>query len=391
MDENKLLDIALERGVSEILPSKEELKELLKKRKITLYQGFDPSSPNLHIGHLIGIRKLAQFQKLGHKVIFLIGDFTGIIGDPTDKDAARKRLTKKQVEENAKTYQQQVKGILDFTGENKAEIRYNSEWLGKLSMEELIEIASNFTVQQFLERDMFRKRLQRNKPIYLHEFLYPLMQGYDSSAMEVDLEIGGNDQLFNILAGRALEKNLRDKDKFVLTTKLMVGSNNQKMGKSEGNTINLNDEPNEMYGKIMALPDSVLKAGLELLTDLPYENANENPMQNKKDLALSVVEQIHGEKAAKDAEGFFKNTFQKGDLPDNVETITVNSDKLSLIEAVSETNLVESKSQAKRLISESAVEIDGEKLTDPTKTIQITKDGIIVKIGKARFAKLISK
>jgi tyrosyl-tRNA synthetase len=209
--------------------------------------------------------------------------------------------------------------------------------------------------------------------------------------MEVDLEIGGNDQLFNILAGRALEKNLRDKDKFVLTTKLMVGSNNQKMGKSEGNTINLNDEPNEMYGKIMALPDSVLKAGLELLTDLPYENANENPMQNKKDLALSVVEQIHGEKAAKDAEGFFKNTFQKGDLPDNVETITVNSDKLSLIEAVSETNLVESKSQAKRLISESAVEIDGEKLTDPTKTIQITKDGIIVKIGKARFAKLISK
>lgn len=386
-----MLDTVLERGVSEVLPSKSGLKNIMTKKKITLYQGVDPTSADLHIGHLVGIRKLAQFQKLGHKVIFLIGDFTGMIGDPTDKQAARKRLTRKKILENSKGYKEQLKGVLDFEGKNAVEIKHNSEWLSKLTLEEVIELSSNFTVQQLLERDMFRRRLTKNRPIFLHEFLYPLMQGYDSCVMGVDLEVGGNDQLFNMLAGRVLTKSLKDKEKYVLTMKLLSGANNQKMGKTEGNTVNLTDEPKDMYGKMMSLPDSIIAPGIELLTDLPLETADEDPLQAKKKLSFEVVKQVHGQKAAKTGEAHFEKTIQKGELPQKPKKITLKKKKTALFEAVAETKLANSKSQAKRLIAQGAVEIDGEKEKDPLFEIEPGKKGVILRVGKARFAKLVTK
>src|SRR3990167_3838404 len=263
-----------------------------RKKKITLYQGFDPPSPSLHIGHLIGIRKLAQFQALGHKVIFLIGDFTGMIGDPSDKSAARKKLSKKEVLENAKGWKKQIEKILRFDGPNAAEVRYNSECLSKLSSQEVIELASNFTVQQMEERDFFQDRLKEDKPIYLHEFLYPLLQGYDSVSMGVDLEVGGNDQLFNMLSGRTLMKALKGKEKYVLTMKLLTDTTGKKMGKTEGNAINLTDEPDDMYGKVMSFPDPFIEQGLELLTDLEVsELANRKTLDAKKALAFEIVQQ----------------------------------------------------------------------------------------------------
>lgn len=381
----------LERGVSEILPSRAGLEELISKKKITLYQGFDPTSPSLHIGNLVGARKLAQFQKLGHKVIFLIGDFTGMIGDPTDKQSARKRLSKKEVLKNSQGYKEQLQNVVDFQGKNAVEVKYNSEWLSKLSMEDVIELSSNFTVQQLLERDMFRRRLTKNKPIYLHEFLYPLMQGYDSCAMDVDLELGGNDQLFNMLAGRVLSKSLNDKEKYVLTMKLLAGVNGQKMGKTEGNTVNLTDEPNDMYGKVMSLPDDFIAPGIELLTDLPMESASQNPLEAKKKLAFEVVKQVKGEKEAGSARSHFEKTIQKGKLPQNPDTFTLSKEKMPLFEAIVEAGLVESKSQSKRLITQSAIEINEEKVNDPTTEIKPGEKGIIVKVGKARFVKLVSK
>src|SRR3989344_5490445 len=214
------LEEVLTRGVEQILPSKEGLAELMGKKKITLYQGFDPSMPSLHLGNYVGLMKLRQFQKLGHKVIFLVGDFTGMIGDPSDKLAVRKKLSRDEVLENSKKYKEQASKVIFFEGENPAEIKYNSEWSDKVNFKDLIEITSSLTVQQMIERDMYQERLKQNKPIYLHEFLYPVAQGYDSVAMNVDLEIGGSDQIFNMLAGRTLMKAMKGKEKFVLATKL---------------------------------------------------------------------------------------------------------------------------------------------------------------------------
>lgn len=372
-----LITKVLERGVAEILPDKKSLEALLKKKKITLYQGFDPSSKNLHIGNLVGIRKLAQFQKLGHKVIFLIGDFTGMIGDPTDKTSTRVRLTKKQVEENAENYKEQIKNILDFDGDNPAEIKYNSEWLSKLNFEELIDISSNFTVQQLIERDMFKKRLENNKPIYLHEFLYPIMQGYDSVVMGVDLEVGGNDQLFNMLAGRSLVKTIKDKDKHVLTVKLLEGVDGAKMGKSEGNAINLTDKPEDVFGKIMSLPDSFIQPSIELLTDLPVNVSQKHtPMDAKKMVAFDVVKQLHGDSEAKKAKDYFENTFQDG----SPTYIPIENKGTVLNTAVFASGA--SISQVKRLFEEGAIDLNNQVIKDITIK---TRPGDKIKIGKKLF------
>jgi len=373
------IEEVLKRGVEEVIPSKKSLASLMKKRKITLYQGFDPSSPNLHIGHLIGVRKLAQFQALGHKVIFLIGDFTGMIGDPTDKSATRVKLTHKQVLKNAKTYKKQIEKILKFTGPNAAEIRFNADWLSILSFADIVELASNFTVQQLLERDFFQKRLENEKPIHLHEFLYPLMQGYDSVVMDVDLEIGGNDQLFNMMAGRSLMKSLKKKEKFVLTTKLLTDPTGKKMGKTEGNTINLTDPPEEIFGKVMALPDTLIKLATELATDLPLSQIPSNPLKAKKALAFEIVSQIHSSKEAKTAETYFKRTFQKR-KPKYEEKIEPKEDLLATIAQVTKSN-----SQAKRLIKEGAVDINEKRIKNPQAKV---KKGDRIKIGKKNFFKV---
>ncbi|MEK7112857.1 MAG: tyrosine--tRNA ligase [Patescibacteria group bacterium] len=383
------VETALTRGVSEILPSKKGLESLMAKGKITLYQGFDPSSPSLHLGNMIGLRKLAQFQSLGHKVIFLIGDFTGLIGDPTDKAAARKKLTRKEILENLKEYKNQAGKILKFEGANAAEVKFNSTWLSKLTIEEFLDITSHFTISQLQERDMFRERLKAGKNVLVHEFLYPVLQGYDSVAMNVDLEIGGNDQLFNMFVGRTLVKALKGKEKYVLTLKLLVDPTGKKMGKTEGNVINLSDEPTDMYGKIMALPDSVTEAAIDLLTDLT--DIPKNPFDAKKKLSYDVVRQVHGEKEAQEAKVFFEKTFQKGETPKNLRTVSLKEHSLPLLDLVFATKEVPSRSEAKRLILQGGIDVEEKTINLPTQEISIPKEGIVIKIGKIKFVQIKSK
>jgi len=388
---NEAIEELLTRGVQEILPSKKGLADLMAKRKISLYQGFDPSSAHLHLGNLIGVRKLAQFQKLGHKVIFLVGDFTGMIGDPTDKSAARKKMTKEEVLENAMGWKKQIENVLKFNGPNAAEIKYNSEWLAKLNFGEILELAGNFTVQQMIERDFFQERIKKDLPIRLPEFLYPVMQGYDSIVMGVDLEIGGNDQLFNMLAGRTLMKALKNKEKFVLTMKLLADPTGKKMGKTEGNTINLTDKPDDMFGKIMSLPDSLIEPGVELLTDLqPEAIANKNPLDSKKALAFEIVKQIHGRTGAENARREFERVFQKKDLPSDMPIVSVKEESLPLLDLVFATKGIASRSESKRLIGQSAIEVNGKVMTDPNEEVRIKND-VVIRIGKTRFFKIKKK
>ncbi len=286
IDENKIKE-TLERGVENVYPSKEALVKVLKSgRRLRIYNGIDPTG-KLHIGHGVILNKLRQLQDLGHEIIILIGDFTGMVGDPTDKLATRKPLTRKRVLDNAKNYKKLIGKILDL---KKTKFKFNSEWLGKMTFTELIKLASEFTVQRLLERDMFEKRIKEGKPIHLHEFLYPLMQGYDSVAMNVDMEIGGNDQTFNMLAGRDLIKALKNKEKFVLTTKLLEDPTGKKMGKTEGNVVNLSDEPKEMFGKVMSITDGLIIPYFENCTRMDMAKIREYKKQlEDQDIYLKVI------------------------------------------------------------------------------------------------------
>ncbi|MDP2812809.1 MAG: tyrosine--tRNA ligase, partial [bacterium] len=268
-DSQKIQEL-LSRGVENIYPNKEFLEKALKSgKRLSLYLGIDPTGPTLHIGHIIPMEKLRQFQELGHKIILLIGDFTGMVGDPTDKTATRKVLSREQVLKNAKDYKKQAATILDFKGTNKVELKYNSAWHKKTNFSEVMKLSSNFTVQQLLERDMFQERIKAEKPIHLHEFMYPVLQAYDSVAMDVDGEVGGNDQTFNMLSGRTLMKLMTGKEKFVITTKLLVDPSGKKMGKTEGNMLALNDSAKDMFGKVMSWTDGMIVEAYELCTRLP--------------------------------------------------------------------------------------------------------------------------
>ncbi len=377
---------ALTRGVESILPDIDSLSQLMKKRRITLYQGFDPSMPSLHLGNLVGIMKLKQFQDLGHKVVFLVGDFTGMIGDPTDKLATRKQLTRKEVKQNSEKWKGQVSKLLKFGGKNAAEIKFNSEWLDKITFKDLIEITSNFTVQQLIERDMYQIRLTQNRPIHLHEFLYPVAQGYDSVAMGVDLEIGGTDQIFNMLAGRTLMKNISNKEKFVLSTKLLVDKNGNKVGKTTGNALFLDSKPEEFFGGIMSFPDDVIELSFELLTEVGLDGINDkiknDPLGEKKRLAFEVVKMLWGNSDAKKALAYFENTFQDKKTPEKPLEIKISSDK-TITDLVG--NYLGSKSEAKRLIIQGAVDINGVTIKD---TGQKIKGEEIIRIGKKTFLRV---
>ena len=397
---NKIKEV-LEKGVERVYPSVKALEKVLTSgRRIRLYCGFDPTAPSLHIGNAIQIRKLAQFQKLGHEVIFLIGDFTAMIGDPTDKIAARKRLTKEQIKKNFKIYKKQASKILKFSGSNPAKIMFNSTWNSKLTYSQVINLAFNFTVQQMLARNMFKQRLKKDKLIFLPEFLYPLSQAYDSVAMNVDLEIGGNDQMFNMLRGRDLIRKLKNKEKFVLTTKLLTDPRGQKIGKTERRTIFLDEKPKEMYGKIMAWPDSLIIPGLELCTDLSIEQVKRigkqikdkrvNPRDIKSKLAREIVSTHHGKIAAVEAEREFNRIFKEKKVPSKIKAFSRKAtmgitDTSSL---VVKTGLASSKSEAKRLILQRAVRLDNKIITDWQQKI-VPKKGMILQVGKRRFIKLI--
>lgn len=404
VNDKKMITDLLTRGVERIYPSYQDLeKKLLNGDRIRLYCGFDPSADSLHIGNAIQINKLAQFQALGHEVIFLIGDFTGMIGDPTDKKAARKKLTREEVLKNSTDFQKQASAYLKFDGENPAKVMYNSTWNDKLNFQDLIELASNFTVQQMIQRDMFQERLKEEKPIFLHEFFYPLTQAYDSVAMDVDLEVGGNDQMFNMMCGRSLLKVLKNKEKFVVTSKLLVDESGKKMGKTEGNIVFLNVSANDMYGQIMSWSDGVLKSAFELCTNInikelekineSLDNNSVNPRDLKMRLAFEVTKINHGEAEAHTAQENFISTVQKKEIPNDIASFKVSKDSYNIIDLLVETKMVSSKTEARRLIEQGAIKIkslDGaseESIKDIKHEVKIDGD-IILQRGKLQFLKI---
>lgn len=395
-DEN-LINKFLERGVDSIYPSKEELKKrLMSGERIKAYQGFDPSGPFLHVGHAIGIRALRILQELGHEVIFLVGDFTALVGDP-DKDSSRPLMTEEEIQKNMAGWKEQAELLINFEGSNPVKFMRNSEWLSKIGLGDLIKLMSNATVQQMLERDLFANRLKKNNPVGLQEFIYPLMQGFDSVAMAVDLEIGGTDQTFNMLMGRELVKRYLGKEKFVRTNEMMEAPDTVTMSKTKGNGINLSDKPEEMYGKAMSYPDELITKGLRLLTDLSTEEiwevnkkieAGENPMQYKKLMAHEVVKIIRGEKEAVKAQEHFERTVQKKDIADEDVQIVSVAGTLPLTEFLRKAlNESESASQIRRTIEQGGVEVNGKKVTEPKIEIEFTA-GTLVKYGKRKYFKV---
>ncbi len=393
------IDAFLGRGLENVFPSKESLaKALVSGKKLSIYLGIDPTGPTLHMGHAIPIMKLAELQAMGHQIILLIGDFTAMIGDPSDKGATRKPLTRKEVLANCKLYKKQASKFIKFSGNNAAKIVYNSKWLAKMKFADVVDLASNMTVQQMLERDMFEKRIVEKKPIFLHEFLYTLMQGYDSVALDVDAEIGGNDQTFNMLAGRNLMRSLKDKNKFVLATKLLVDPTGKKMGKSEGNMITMLDSATDMFGKVMSWPDSLILSGLDLCTKLSSEaiekekaflDAGGNPRDAKMRLAHAVVEIYHDKASADKAQSAFVASFSasaggamQSDAP---EAVAQKGDQIADILIAHK--IVASKGEFKRLVSEKAIKnlTSGNPVESFDQKADIDMD---LKVGKHRFIKI---
>ena len=387
----------LKRGCEELLLEQEFKERLATGRPLRIKAGFDPTAPDLHLGHTVLINKLRQFQQQGHQVLFLIGDFTGVIGDPTGKNATRKPLTAEQVAENAETYKQQIFKILD---PEKTEICFNSEWMGKMSAADLVQLASQHTVARMLERDDFQKRYSSNQPIAIHEFLYPLVQGYDSVALKADVELGGTDQKFNLLMGRELQKAHGQKPQTVMMLPILEGLDGvQKMSKSLNNYIGINEPPNEMFGKIMSLSDDIMWRYFELLSFKPlsqiqsYKDAIEkegaNPRDIKFELGMEIVERFHDAAAAEKAKQDFLQRFQKGQLPDEVADYVLQpaAAPWMLGAALKESGLVASTSEAIRMIKQGAVRIDGEKVLD-TKTVLELSQPVVLQVGKRKVVRV---
>lgn len=398
---SRQLDLIL-RGAVEVIQQAElesKLARSLKERRpLRIKAGFDPTAPDLHLGHTVLIHKLKHFQDLGHQVIFLIGDFTGLIGDPTGVSETRKVLTKAQVQDNAKTYQRQIFKILD---QEKTLIEFNSRWMGPMTAGDLIELAAHYRVARMMERDDFHKRFQDQKPISIHEFLYPLVQGYDSVALKSDVELGGTDQKFNLLVGRELQRDYGQEPQVVITMPLLEGTDGvKKMSKSIGNYVALEDVPGDMFGKIMSISDDLMLRYYELLTteDLARVNAA-HPMEAKQQLAGLLVERYHGQDAARNALAGFQQKFQDREFPDVPDTVVQlqatdmsgldggEEGDIKLPDLVMKTNLVASKSEARRLIIQGGIEIDGEKEPDPNKLIRFRlNQQRRLKIGRKKFA-----
>jgi len=381
----------LSRGTLEILPAgslEEKLKKAEKEgRPLRVKAGFDPTAPDLHLGHTVLLEKLRQFQQCGHQVIFLIGDFTGMIGDPTGKNETRPPLTKEAVLVNAETYKQQVFKVLD---ENKTEVRFNSEWLGKLSAADLIQITGKATVARMLERDDFEKRYKGGQPIALHEFLYPLIQGYDSVELEADVELGGNDQKFNLLMGRQLQQAYEKPTQMILTMPLLEGLDGvNKMSKSLNNYVGIQEPAKEQFGKMMSASDDLMMRYYELLTDLDLEPIKSmHPMEAKKQLASLIVTRFHGEEAGQEARAGFENQFAKKEVPDDIPEKTMHAEDSTVwvVKALSEGGLTASNGEAMRMIKQGALSIDGEKVGD--KDLQLSAGSYLIKLGKRKFLQL---
>lgn len=389
----------IKRGVVEIIQEEELLERLhesyINKRPLKVKAGFDPTAPDLHLGHTVLLNKMRQFQELGHEVVFLIGDFTGMIGDPTGKSETRKALTKEDVEKNAKTYKEQVFKILDPA---KTVVDFNSRWLDKLSGKDMIFLSAKYTVARMMERDDFAKRFSAGKPISIHEFMYPLLQGYDSVFLKADVELGGTDQKFNLLVGRDLQREYGQKPQVVITLPLLEGLDGvNKMSKSLNNYVGITERPSDIFGKIMSISDELMFRYYELLSEKSIEeidelknaiaNQHKHPLEVKKDLAFEMVKRFHNEEAAFAAKSEFERVFSKHEIPDDIPVFNLSSEK-PLVDILSETGIVSSKSEAKRLIQQNAVELDGVKVSDILIKLLPDKKEKIVKVGKRKFLKI---
>ncbi|MCS5548024.1 MAG: tyrosine--tRNA ligase, partial [SAR86 cluster bacterium] len=382
------------RGVEEVVPEKEFHKKLDEKRPLRVKLGFDPTAPDLHLGHTVILNKLKLFQELGHQVIFLIGDFTGLVGDPSGVNETRPVLTEKEIKENAKTYERQVFKILD---KKKTEIRFNSEWMNQFSPEDFIRLSSVQTVARMLERDDFSKRYSAQKPISIHEFLYPLLQGYDSVALDADIELGGTDQKFNLLLGREVQKFYGKEPQVAFTLPLLEGLDGvMKMSKSLDNYIAIEDDADEMFGKIMSISDDLMWRYFELLSFRDEEEITElkksqkegsNPRDIKFLLAEEIVNRFHGEGSGNSAKEEFQSRFQKGNNPSDIKEITINLEEksITLAKVLKEAKMVPSTSEALRLIKQGAVRIEGEKILDSKHEINLNSS-LLYQVGKRKFS-----
>ncbi len=396
---NEQMDL-IKRGSHEIIPEEELLKKLEKSSKegkpLNIKLGCDPSRPDLHLGHSVVLRKLAQFQTLGHQAILIIGDFTGMIGDPSGRNVTRPALSLEETRENGQSYWEQASKILD---KEKTKIVYNSEWLSKMSFEDVIKLASKYTVARMIERDDFTKRFKSNEPISLHEFLYPLAQAMDSVAIESDVELGGTDQKFNLLVGRDIQREFEIEPQVILTMPLIVGTDGvEKMSKSYNNYIGISDTPQDIFGKTLSIPDNLIYNYYELATDISnielanirkqLEDDSINPRNIKRELAKTLVRMYHDNQAAIEAEAEFDKVFIKKEVPDDIPEYNFDNtaSEVSILDLIVEVKFASSKGEARRLVSQGGVSIDGEKVEDVTAQIQV-KNGSILKVGKRKFIK----
>lgn len=391
-------------GVADLLPEEEMIKKLERSvatsEPLVIKLGLDPTAPDIHLGHTVVLRKLKTFQDLGHQIVIIIGDFTARIGDPSGKSAARKPLDAEQIERNAATYKEQIFKVLD---KSKTIVRYNSEWLEKLDFSDVLRLSAKSTVARMLERDDFHKRYTEGRPIGLHEFMYPLMQGYDSIPIKADVEFGGTDQTFNLLMGRHLQSEEGLEPQIIITMPLLEGLDGvQKMSKSLGNYIGIDEAPNEMYGKAMSIPDELMMRYFMLVTDMPMEEQEElgrkladgtaHPRDTKMKLAHTIVSLYHGQEAANEAQAEFIRIFQKGSLPTDIPEFAVEkpSEAVWLPKLLTDAGLTASNSEARRSIGQGAVKIDGEKYEGEEEKLEL-KDGMVIQVGKRRYAQITFK
>lgn len=378
------------RGVSEIISVDELKQKLQKKKQLTVKLGVDPTAPDIHLGHTVILRKLRQFQDLGHKVVFIIGDFTARIGDPSGRDTTRPILSEEEILNNAKTYTEQVFKILD---RDKTEVVYNSQWLYPLGIDGLLQLCSKYTVARMLERDDFSQRYKNNVPITILEFIYPLLQGYDSIAVKADVELGGTDQKFNLIVGRELQKDAGLEPQVIITMPLLEGTDGvRKMSKSYKNYIALNDTPKDMFGKVMSIPDSIMLKYFELLTDEDIDKVKtlveKNPRDAKSYLAYLIVKQYYGEEVAKKEQQEFDRVFSQKELPSDIQTIVVKKGKYKLVDLLVDNKLVSSKSEAKRLILQGGVKINSKKVEDQNFVLDLmTTAEVVLQVGKLKYVK----
>ena len=386
----------IKENTMDFINDEEFINKLKEKKKLKIKLGVDPSRPDLHLGHAVVLKKLKQFQDLGHEVILIIGDFTARIGDPSGKSKTRPMLTKEDVIENAKSYAEQAFKIID---KEKTTLRYNGEWFDKMSFEDVLKLSSKYTVARMLERDDFHKRYSTNQPISISEFLYPIAQGYDSVMIESDVEIGGTDQLFNLLVGRKLQEVDGIKPQIVLTMPIIEGTDgNLKMSKSYDNYIAFTDKPEDMFGKIMSIPDTLIIKYMKYLTDMTSDEINRiqkllekpetNPRDIKMDLGITIVKEFYSEEEAEKAKQHFINVFQKKNNPDEMPEIKINNSEIEVINLLTDNNLFDSKSEAKRMIKQGAVKINEEKIGDFRELLSL-KGGEVLRIGKRKFYKIV--